>query len=108
MRSAKPRANVCGGVAAPRQVLQLAVPYVRFAAADARRMKDQQEIIVKANLGPIDRTIRIIAGVGLIAATLMGAIGPWGWLGLVPLATGLLRFCPAYTLFGIRTCAASK
>lgn len=63
---------------------------------------------MKANVGTIDRAIRIIVGLGLIAATLMGAIGPWGWLGLVPLATGVLRFCPAYLPFGIRTCAANK
>ena len=63
---------------------------------------------MKANVGTVDRAIRIIVGLGLITATLMGAIGPWGWLGLVPLATGVLRFCPAYLPFGIRTCAASK
>ena len=63
---------------------------------------------MKANVGTVDRAIRIIVGLGLITATLMGAIGPWGWLGLVPLATGVLRFCPVYLPFGIRTCAASK
>lgn len=63
---------------------------------------------MKANVGTIDRAVRIIVGLGLIAATVMGAIGPWGWLGLVPLATGVLRFCPAYLPFGIRTCAAGK
>lgn len=63
---------------------------------------------MKANVGGIDRTIRILAGLGLIAATLAGLIGAWGWLGLVPLATGIFRFCPAYFPFGLRTCAAKK
>lgn len=58
-----------------------------------------------ANVGNLDRAIRIVIGLGLLAATLSGAIGAWGWLGIVPLATGLFRFCPAYLPFGIRTCA---
>jgi Protein of unknown function (DUF2892) len=56
------------------------------------------------NVGSVDRVIRILAGVGLIAASLMGAIGPWGWVGLVPLATGLFGVCPAYLPFGLSTC----
>lgn len=63
---------------------------------------------MQANLGSIDRTIRILAGLGLIAATLFGAIGAWGWIGVIPLATGIFRFCPAYLPFGIRTCAMRK
>jgi len=61
---------------------------------------------MKPNVGTADRILRIAVGAGLIAATLNQTIGAWGWLGLVPLATGLLRFCPAYLPFGIRTCAA--
>ena len=64
-----------------------------------------EEKILKANLGGIDRTIRILLGLGLIAAALFGVIGAWGWLGLIPLATGVVRFCPVYGLFGLRTCA---
>lgn len=56
------------------------------------------------NVGGIDRVLRIAVGAGLVIAVSLGAIGPWGWLGLVPLATGLLRYCPAYRLLGIRTC----
>jgi hypothetical protein len=59
---------------------------------------------MKANVGGIDRALRIAVGVALIGATLAGAIGPWGWLGLIPLATGVFRFCPAYLPFGARTC----
>ena len=57
-----------------------------------------------ANVGTTDRAIRIVVGLALIAATLMGSIGVWGWIGLVPLATGVFRFCPAYLPFGLSTC----
>ena len=57
------------------------------------------------NVGTIDRGVRIVVGAALIAATVAGAIGPWGWLGVVPIATGLFRFCPAYLPFGLNTCA---
>jgi len=60
------------------------------------------------NVGGMDRALRIAVGLALIIATLAGVIGVWGWIGLVPLATGLLRTCPAYTLLGIRTCPAPK
>ncbi|HBC23475.1 MAG TPA: DUF2892 domain-containing protein [Pseudomonas sp.] len=59
---------------------------------------------MKANVGTIDRTLRIIVGLALIALSLAGVIGVWGWIGLLPLATGIFRFCPAYTLLGIKTC----
>ena len=56
------------------------------------------------NVGTADRTVRIVAGAGLIGATLAGAIGLWGWIGVVPLATGILRYCPAYKIFGFSSC----
>ncbi len=59
---------------------------------------------MKANVGNLDRALRIIVGVVLIALTLAGSIGPWGWIGIVPILTGVFRFCPAYTLLGVRTC----
>ena len=62
---------------------------------------------MKTNVGGIDKIIRILAGVALIAWALMG--GPvWAWIGIVPLATGLLGWCPAYTLFGMNTCPMKK
>jgi hypothetical protein len=57
-----------------------------------------------ANVGTVDRAIRIALGLALIAATLMGWIGVWGWLGLIPIATGVFRFCPAYLPFGLSSC----
>jgi hypothetical protein len=59
---------------------------------------------MKANVGTVDRALRILAGSLLILLTLLNVIGPWGWFGLIPIATGTLRFCPAYTLLGLRTC----
>ena len=56
------------------------------------------------NVGTLDRTVRIVAGLALIGATLAGMIGAWGWIGVVPLATGVFRFCPAYLPFGLSTC----
>ena len=59
------------------------------------------------NVGTLDRTLRIAAGLALIALAATGTIGVWGWIGAVPLATGLIGWCPAYTLFGIKTCKAA-
>ena len=57
---------------------------------------------MKANVGGIDRPLRIIVGLALIAWALMG--GPvWAWIGVVPLATGLFSFCPLYSLIGMNT-----
>lgn len=63
---------------------------------------------MQTNVGGIDKVLRIIAGLGLIGATLAGAIGPWGYIGVVPLLTGLVGWCPAYLLFGLKTCPAKK
>ena len=63
---------------------------------------------MKANVGGIDRALRIIAGLALIGLTLAGQIGMWGWLGVVPLATGLFRFCPFYPMLGLSTCPLKK
>ncbi|CAM5180950.1 hypothetical protein OURE66S_03196 [Oligella ureolytica] len=52
------------------------------------------------NIGPVDRWIRIIVGVVLIALAISGSIGAWGWIGIIPLATALINFCPLYRLIG--------
>ena len=59
---------------------------------------------MNVNVGGVDRTIRIVVGLALIVAAFLHLIGPWGWLGLLVMATGLFRFCPAYRLFGASTC----
>jgi hypothetical protein len=50
---------------------------------------------MSANEGSVDRSVRIVAGLGQIGATVTGAVGPWGWLGVLPLATDVPGFCPA-------------
>ena len=55
------------------------------------------------NEGSLDRLLRIIAGLVLIALVFVGPQTPWGWVGIVPLLTGLVGFCPLYTVLGIRT-----
>lgn len=56
---------------------------------------------MKVNVGVTDKSVRIVVGAALIVLTLMGTIGVWGWIGIVPFATGLLNFCPLYSLLGV-------
>ena len=58
----------------------------------------------KTNEGTIDRVLRVIVGLALIAIVFVGPKTPWGWVGLVPLLTGLVGTCPLYSILGIRTC----
>jgi hypothetical protein len=67
-----------------------------------------QEQRMKSNVGGIDRILRIVLGLALIALTLTGTIGVWGWIGLVPLGTAALGFCPLYTVLGFSTCPMKK
>ena len=60
------------------------------------------------NLGGLDRTLRIIAGIVLLGMVFYGPETPWGWVGVVPLVTGLIGNCPAYALFGWSTCKLTK
>lgn len=64
----------------------------------------QESQMLKTNEGTIDRFLRVTAGVVLITLVFVGPKTPWGWLGIVPLATGLLGSCPVYSLLGINTC----
>lgn len=59
---------------------------------------------MKTNVGGIDRILRIVLGVVLIALAATNVIGAWGWIGIVPLLTGVFRTCPAYSLLGMNTC----
>lgn len=59
---------------------------------------------MKLNVGGLDRFLRIAVGLALIVLAAIGTIGWWGWLGVIPLATGLFRFCPLYSLVGLKTC----
>jgi hypothetical protein len=60
---------------------------------------------MKLNVGGIDRIARIVIGLVMLGLAATGSVGWWGWLGIVPLATGAIGWCPPYAIFGFNTCA---
>lgn len=60
------------------------------------------------NEGVFDRALRVIIGAGLISLAFVGPQTPWGWIGVVPLVTGLIGNCPVYSLLGINTCGVKR
>ena len=60
--------------------------------------------MLNLNVGSVDRALRVVLGLALIGLVFVGPQTPWGWLGLIPLVTGLVRFCPLYSLLGFNTC----
>ena len=60
---------------------------------------------MKLNVGGVDRTLRIVVGLVLVGLAATGTVGMWGWIGVVPLATGAIGWCPPYALFGWNTCS---
>lgn len=65
------------------------------------------ERIMPRNESTTDRVLRVVVGAAAIALVFVGPQTAWGWLGLVPLATGLVGTCPLYTIFGISTCSST-
>ncbi len=63
---------------------------------------------MKINEGTVDRAIRIVVGLGLVGLAIAGIGAPWTWIGLLPLVTGAVGYCPAYTLLGMNTCPMKK
>ncbi|MBY0575260.1 MAG: DUF2892 domain-containing protein [Gallionellaceae bacterium] len=63
---------------------------------------------MKPNAGTIDRALRVIVGLVLIALAATGTVGMWGWIGIMPLLTGAIGICPAYSIFGINTSCSTK
>ena len=63
---------------------------------------------MKYNVGGIDRILRISVGIVLVALAANGVLGWWAWLGLIPMATGIFRFCPAYPILGINSCGTAS
>ena len=61
---------------------------------------------MKQNIGSIDRAIRAIVGLGLISLVFVGPQTVWGWIGVIPLATAVIGWCPPYALLGINTCGS--
>jgi hypothetical protein len=66
------------------------------------------EANMKTNEGAIDRVLRVIVGAGIVSLAYIGPQTPWAYLGLVPLLTGLVGFCPLYAVLGINTCGVRK
>lgn len=60
------------------------------------------------NVGTIDRIVRVVVGSALIAIVFVGPQTPWGWIGLAPLLTAGVGFCPLYRLIGVNTCVSGK
>jgi hypothetical protein len=63
---------------------------------------------MKTNEGGTDRALRAIAGVALLGLAATGVIGAWGWIGVVPLATAAIGWCPLYTALGLNTCGLKR
>jgi hypothetical protein len=63
---------------------------------------------MKNNMGSIDRALRIIVGLILVGLALTGVVGWWGWLGIVPIVTGALGSCPAYSILGVNSCGTKS
>ncbi|GIK49667.1 MAG: DUF2892 domain-containing protein [Hyphomonadaceae bacterium] len=63
---------------------------------------------MKPNEGSLDRILRVLVGIGVLSLAFIGPQTLWGYLGLIPLATGLVGFCPLYALLGVNTCGARK
>ena len=60
------------------------------------------------NAGTIDRAIRIVLGLGILSLAFVGPRTPLGWIGIVPVATGLIGYCPLYSVLGIKTCPVPR
>jgi hypothetical protein len=63
---------------------------------------------MKCNVGGIDRILRVAVGLLLLALAASNVIGLWGWIGIVPVLTGLFRFCPLYPVLGINSCSTAS
>jgi hypothetical protein len=78
------------------------------SAFHPHRLVIGKEPAMQANVGTIDRILRIVIGLVLIGLAATGRIGIWGWIGVLPLLTGIVRVCPAYSILGVKTCSTSK
>ena len=67
-----------------------------------------QEAVDMTNEGAADRVIRVVIGLGLLSIVFVGPQTPWGWIGVVPLLTGIVGFCPLYRMVGINTCGLPR
>ncbi len=82
-------------------------PYITAAIAPEREdVEERSHIMFITNMGPIDRTIRILIGVALLALVWTGPQTAWGYIGLLPLVTGAAGYCPLYAWLGLSSCGS--
>lgn len=60
------------------------------------------------NVGGIDRILRVVIGLAILSLVFIGPQNPWGWLGLIPIITAALSYCPLYSIVGMNSCAVKK
>ncbi len=63
---------------------------------------------MKTNIGMMERIVRVVIGLGILSLAIVGPRSPWAYLGILPLLTGAVGWCPPYAFFGISTCRAGK
>jgi hypothetical protein len=83
--------------------MQVWAPHIRGAP-----FNPVKESLMNKNVGGVDRMVRIVAGVALIGLAATGTVGLWGYVGVVPLLTGLVGWCPPYAIFGWNTCSTKN
>lgn len=66
------------------------------------------ETIMKTNEGTLDRSLRVVAGLVILSMAFVGPQSPWAYLGVIPLVTGLVGWCPLYTILGVNSCPLKK
>jgi hypothetical protein len=72
--------------------------------AAATQFNKRRRSKMKTNEGTLDRALRVVAGLVLIALAASGTVGVWGYIGIVPLLTGAVGLCPLYSVLGINSC----
>jgi hypothetical protein len=83
--------------------------YVQQHGGARSRLNIVQEVrIMKKNIGKVERIVRVFGGLAIMSLAFVGPESPWAYLGIVPLATGLVGWCPPYALLGISTCKECK
>ncbi len=63
------------------------------------------EAVMKKNIGSIERIIRVVVGAAIVSLAFVGPQTPWAYLGIIPILTGIVGWCPPYSLLGISTCS---
>ena len=103
--AAPPASNVRAGRARALLVNRHgAISFDLLNPRERARLSQNRRIVMNKNEGAVDRTVRVVLGVGLLSLSLVGPQTWWGLVGLVPLLTGVLGYCPAYGLVGLSTC----